>query len=335
MGPVVLLTDRPPPRTIAGLEVEDFSKWFVGTEFKGFLEQSAFDQDFRKGFWSMTLLRLFVLSQYMRRKKLEKIAHAELDVLIFLNQKVISQLDSHGSGLFVPWIPSKTAIASFMYTNDSASFERFIEFVMAHPGYLNEMQLLHGFLSEHPESAYGLPTVDAIFEPTESFKLPVNQLSEATVGGLFDAARLGQWVFGIDPRNVKSFFRLNQYSERDVLHHGPMAPKVTSERSSGVRLEVFGKTRTVFNLHIHSKTLFIAANPVLRSWHFLLAGLPFRSVVGVRSRPCTGMLTRSPRVTSVMSKIVRGLVAGVRHPKWGMVFRGARQLRRRFVFRAR
>lgn len=277
-GAVVLLTDAPPARKILGVRVEYFEGWFDSSAFEDYLAHCNFDVDFRSGFWAKTLLRLFVIEQYMREQNLNQLSHAELDVLLIGTSEVPAHLDGIGKGLFIPWVPGKYAIGSYLYVNSRDAFRALIDFTVSHPNFRNEMEILEQFLRTSPTQAFGLPTVDLLMEPEQTICQATNLITEGQVGGLFDAARGGQWVLGIDPKNSSSALQFNHYSQRKFEQFGRMNVKFYSFLTRrAVYIKVEEKKSKLFNLHVHSKSMNRASRSSLRWLDFRFANLPTKS----------------------------------------------------------
>jgi len=120
--------------------------------------------------------------------QIDEFYHAELDNLCFnLNDGMISSLIGDRKGFFVPSDSDSRAIASLIYINNLSSLKYVCQKI---PQYLrnskNDMQLLGDLLKERADF-YPLPTID----------------TESGHGVIFDAASIGQYLYGIDPRNTR------------------------------------------------------------------------------------------------------------------------------------
>jgi len=305
---VVLICDVPAPRVPPGVLVVDFTPWFQPQTLEATLAQNKIDSDFRSGFWSASLKRFFVLQQYMEVTKTEKVAHTELDSVIFASREDLFSRDLPSPGLFIPWNPPQLAIGSLVLVNGRESIQRLIRFATATQGFSNEMELLTSFLSDPSEPGFGLPTVDALMYPGGNRVTVKNLLTEDHVGWLFDAARLGQWVLGVDPRNLRGRFSTNHFTEP-----GMTLVKVANGRGQQNPI-VWGTDRAtssrLANIHVHSKRIGQATSPTQRAIWFAVANLPFTSFVGInvtriRKRSSKAIGRARIRIFTVVQRLLR------------------------------
>ena len=85
----------------------------------------------------------------------------------------------------------------------------------------NEMDLLARWSKTNPTSAFALPTL-ATEILGRNFIIPENIkcLKAQDIDGIVDAAQLGQWVAGIDPRNVPiSEHPTSKFVDQDAPSH--------------------------------------------------------------------------------------------------------------------
>lgn len=216
---------------------------------------------FRNGFWRKTLERLFVLEQYMRVARLDRMLHAELDQLLFRVDVLAENLEAQADQrLFIPFQDQKRAVGSILYCNDLRALSSVTGSATDGPPFANEMSLLARWATLHPTFASALPTIASILDPPfYQEHIPVESLSEADIGGVVDAIDLGLWVGGIDPRNVppserpstKYIDASGSFLSRDQLEslQFELSPE---DGSLFCRTDIHSEVR-IFNLHLHSK----------------------------------------------------------------------------------
>ncbi len=251
-GEVVALVNRQEtklsyPKGLSVVWIEDFydSSVFLDSE-----AARTWGRSFRNGFFLKCLERFFVLDQYIKRVGHTKFFHAESDVVTFRLEQLGRALDKQGSGLFVPRDHDERAIASLIYCNRPDSLNRLIHFALQTTGFDNEMQLLAQYLDTE-SSAFALPTVRVWEDSSQSGR---KSLTIQQAGGLFDAAGLGQWVGGIDPRNTP-FPVFNRFqNEKNATDFSELRFRFNSG-SNTLKVKRRGDKHyiEVFNLHIHSK----------------------------------------------------------------------------------
>ena len=154
---------------------------------------------FRESFWIYTITRFFYLERFMSLFHIKNAFHIENDIMIYENLKIIeSSLDKNKIYMVRDSISPLRVIASIMYLNSSELknvLSHFLKELTLNPS-LNDMQLLGSYKSENIEF------------------LPFNTFSESKY--IYDSCAIGQFLGGVDPRNIKNYNTLSQ-SERDIL----------------------------------------------------------------------------------------------------------------------
>lgn len=210
---------------------------------------------FRKGFWIKTTERFFALEDFMKERGIDKCFHAELDNLVFDISQVSMSLDEIGSGIFVPRDHADRAIASLMYINSLATYMDFCDFARSCNFSINDMEILAKYLKVNTNNAFALPSAPLEQEGLRLAKPEGNESSELYRLGVFDAAAIGQWYFGIDPRNtyqrVTNRFENEKYSANlsDFLLDWD---ELNSQMRMSSKSSAFSPTK-IYNLHVHSK----------------------------------------------------------------------------------
>jgi hypothetical protein len=227
--------------------------------------------EFRNGFWLRSFERLFVLEQFGRHSSETSLMHAELDQLLFRVDVLAQKLEEASEhGIFIPFHNEDTALGSLLYVKDIPSLRTLVDSFLWDRTFFNEMELLAWWAKKNPQRSTALATPASLFRTAavESIK-PVQTLSHLKAGGVVDAAQLGQWVGGIDPRNIPLTER--PYSHFVDAEHPMLLSKkellslrLSFDVNSGfLTLEPQNsKPVNLYNLHLHSKEhKFLARNP--------------------------------------------------------------------------
>lgn len=249
---------------------------------------------FRNGFWRKAFERFIVLEQYAASHRVSALFHAEVDNLLFRVNELTRRLDAAGRGVFCPRDAKARGVASLVYVNDASALTRMVEaFFDDRIAVTSDMELL-GHLLQHDGGFHSLPNERALaVDPSWDWAaLPVE-----VTGGIFDANALGQFMFGIDPRNGGVFMRngfLNEYRGCDLwsLHTtlDVQAGECTLSRKPGGEAAAH-----LYNIHVHSKLFESIADPVklARIIDRLNAGqTTLLSVRLVQWRPIRALLSR-------------------------------------------
>lgn len=242
---------RAVPKNIGFTALEDFYKPDM---FSSASKRVLFSHQAGNGFWLKTLERLFVLGQFQSYSQQRSFLHAELDQLLFRVDELVSHIESlEITGFFVPRHNNERAVGSIAYCNDVEKFRSLLDFASTAEPFNNEMVLMATWLSKFPHYAHPLPTI------YDAMRVRGNDDRIHLFGGIADAAQLGQWAAGIDPRNVK----LTRRPENKFVDP-PAAMLLTREeleslsffRNDDGNLVVSGRrdfNHKLYNLHIHSK----------------------------------------------------------------------------------
>ena len=233
--------------------------------FVALKEKVLFDHDFREGFWVKTFERLFVLQQFMQSSSADSLFHAELDQLLIGTDHLVSKIENTGrQGLFFPFHSQNKAVASVFYVNKMASLDRLLSYAAEGEPFQHEMELLVRFSRDFPDDVIGLPTVGSALPPAEkqNFVFTRESLNSEALGpGVVDAAELGLWIGGRDPRNLPlSTVPATKWmydNDKAILsrdYFEGLGFKFDPELN---KLEVKSKTSqtsvTLYNLHLQSK----------------------------------------------------------------------------------
>lgn len=230
--------------------------------FEDALKNTRIDKNFRDGFWVKTLERLFILEQFMIKKKIKSIFHSEIDQLLFRTDKLVEAIcKTKKKGLFVPFHNKKNAIASVLFVNELSALKSLNQEAGSGTNYLNEMQLIAKWSKKNPKKIFALPTLATEIKRRANI-LPKNlrSLSSKEIDGIVDAAQLGQWVGGIDPKNVSIFNTLRtkfvDKPKKWLLSYSDLKKmkfKQIHDDNNKLFLKFKKRNYQVYNLHLHSK----------------------------------------------------------------------------------
>ena len=146
-------------------------------------------------FWLFTSLRFEVLNYFIKKSNINSFFHAEIDNLLFNFDDLDDKFNQIGHGIFVPRDGKFRAIASFIYCNRPSCLDELLSLYSPPFNPENDMQAL-GIYANKSKYFFSLPT-----ESYEYTKRIWKVLLPEITNGLFDAAAIGQYCLGIDPRN--------------------------------------------------------------------------------------------------------------------------------------
>ena len=251
---VILLTNaRNFHKVSPEIKVVQISDFYDSKVFEYFKQNTVLDVNFRKGFWIHTAERFFVIKQYVQHFNYSNFYHAELDVMVFNLNNLSELLDKVGKGLFVPRDSKDRAIASLIYCNDISVMAECCEYILFNSTYGNEMAIISQFMVNNPSSTFSLPSESTLNQISKSPEWDF--VASNICGGIFDAASMGQWLFGIDPRNSPKV--VSNHFINENWHCDPTNLNFAydfSESSLNVSdLSRMNTQTNVYCLHIHSK----------------------------------------------------------------------------------
>jgi len=204
---------------------------------------------YRGEYWINASLRFYYLKEVASFLKIEKFFHAELDNAVFNLDGLDEKLDQYGKGLFIPRDASDRAIASLIYCNRPESLTELTELYIRPTPPKHDMDALAIYAAEYPDYFFSLPT-ESYAKNRESWKI----LEPSSLGGLFDAAAIGQYMLGVDPIHRKYRPSYNGFiNENSKINWGEV---VFDSDGKNLFLSPSGKAvdnYRLFNLHIHAK----------------------------------------------------------------------------------
>lgn len=254
---IILLTDQ---LQNIRIESENFGvrKIQVQDEYSEIYSGLSHPKDFRGNFWFASLARLTAICDYLIENN-QPILHIESDVLIsgdFPTEKFL-ELDRP---IAYTIIGEKSGVASVFWINSSSAalkLKQFISTSVKKDPNTTDMKILGLFqftcgnlvrtLASFPlmeKSAYsGLST-----SLTEDF-----QYTFDLFGGYFDAADIGQYLLGDDPRNHRGVKYLRRELSTSYLRPRSLSYSYSTSRIF-LNIET-GSSSKLFSLHVHSKML--------------------------------------------------------------------------------
>ena len=211
-------------------------------------------------FWKYTMERFFIVEEIMLKYNLTNVLHLEVDNMIYFNLKEILPIFkkvSKEENILIPSDNSTRYIAGVCYIPTPNSIANMNIFFSLHNKNQAEMEVIMQFngnvlslpvvMPEYPHSK--LCPIDGKADPVP---LRLSKYAE-DFGGLFDAAAIGQYMFGIDKIhnkgntdgfiNTHSVYRINEFQTRWNYENKYLEIKYDS------------RWWRVFNIHVHSKEL--------------------------------------------------------------------------------
>jgi hypothetical protein len=165
--------------------------------------------DARDRFWQHTTGRFFALRAFMERAGIDAATHVENDVVCYASEADLAGWTTwREPALATVFESGVRAIAGLVRVGSRRSLDAFTDFILATPdsSTADDMHRFAAFRREAPGQVRDLPTLPPPDpnhrDRTTSLYSPELPPIELPAGGwLFDGARFGQYLGGIDPRH--------------------------------------------------------------------------------------------------------------------------------------
>ncbi len=285
---VTVVVDRPDylGKRLTGANRVDAESLLDEEERSAFVRASALDGVFRAGFWVLSALRLVVLGRYAASRPWP-VLHLESDVLLYVAPSELLR-GTVGRDLWMPVVSGRSASAAILMVRRPEGGSLLAEWIQASAATpdrsgLTEMECLAHLGVTYRDAVGFLPRLpsDVAFDP--AFRcLPLGwgladlARGDAALSWAFDAGCFGQYLGGVDPRNI------DQVAPRPAAYASPIRfvngdDLIDTSRLEFGLLEVNGSVGPglacgdtavpLANLHVHSKYLhYFAAPAVGTAW---------------------------------------------------------------------
>ena len=206
-----------------------------------FDNKSRLDKTFRNGFWHNASKRMFILNEYMKQHRIKNVIHLENDVLLYNDMNY-----NFDEKLYITMDSKDRCIPGIMYIPNHELFNKLIE---NYNYSKNDMENLGIFFNNNRNIVNAFPIID-----NSVGKTMYNEHFEK-FNGIFDGAAIGQYLGGVDPRNISGDTR-GFVNETCVIKYDKYKFKWLKKGSHYFpHIEINNAMIPIHNLHIHSKTL--------------------------------------------------------------------------------
>jgi hypothetical protein len=209
---------------------------------KQFEARSKLDSKGMDGFWKYATMRFFFLYEHILSNNLTDVFHIENDNLIYLD--FLDKLEQFQEKQMWCVMDSTTrCIPSFLYFKDSNIIARLLDTCIAHSSRgSNDMFALGEFRNNNSDVGV-LPICGTYADPIDLMFYE----NASKFNCIFDAAAVGQYIGGVDPRNgsANTIGFINETS--------PV--KCNRARVEWIDKKPYLNGLPLVNLHIHSKDL--------------------------------------------------------------------------------
>jgi len=197
---------------------------------------------FRNGFWYLSSLRFDIIYNYMKKFNISNILHIENDVLLFKN---IDDIQFHNKNKILLTMDSENrCIPGILFIPNFILLQKCLKYFTKN----NDMYSWANAFNNLPDI---IDTLPICFKQSETNELNIVTRNFNKYNVIFDAAAIGQYIDGIDPRNNNSNTR-GFVNETCVIKYDKYKFKFYDKKP----YLIYGdKKIEIINLHIHSKNL--------------------------------------------------------------------------------
>ncbi|MBO7136113.1 MAG: hypothetical protein J6V73_05750 [Spirochaetaceae bacterium] len=228
----------------------------------------------RGGFWRYVVERFFLIQEFMQQTGEANLLHFEYDNLIYADINIYAekfQALSENTKILLPADGDTRCIAGIMFIPNAESLAKFCKFYNIHctVRVKNDMLAFSDFIDLCPDFCETLPVVPQSYIAGKTKLVSKKGIEHKKIARLangferfstiFDAAAFGQFVGGIDQRNLNgsaedttgfinpdSAYNVQDFQVEWKTDDGLFKPFITFKNESF----------PLFNLHIHSKKLY-------------------------------------------------------------------------------
>lgn len=246
----------------------DLASMPVGRRRTEFRAVSALDRGFRQGFWSHATERFFVLEDLMADRGLVNVVHLENDNLLYAHlPRILPVLERRYPGIAATFDNDQRCVPGFFYVRKIDALAALTAYIVeVHAQKLledpNDMMAIGAFRRiprapiDHlpiapPGATLMSPSGIVPADPSDYWR------NAAEFDSLFDAAAIGQYLGGVDPRNAPGRDTRGFVNESSFVR-APLYRFEFERDRAGRRVPflVDGDRRWALNnLHVHSKNL--------------------------------------------------------------------------------
>jgi hypothetical protein len=211
-------------------------------------KKSSMNNSFRGGFWRLTSSRFFYIYEFMKKYNVTDVIHLENDVLLYYNvDELITCVDKNF--MYIPFDTYSRNIASIVYIPNSDIFKFILD------RYDFDKNDMENFSTIRKKT--NLIKNFPIFVKTSNLTDEQQYVSENedVFPFVFDAAAIGQYLGGVDPRNQSGNTRgfINETCVIKYDKYSIYLENVNDMKKPFIVVE--DRKIPIFNLHIHSKNL--------------------------------------------------------------------------------
>ena len=194
--------------------IEDIPESNLRKKFKA---ESILDRSFRGGFWFHASDRFLVLSDYISHFSVQNVVHIENDYVLYFDPTDKYESFNKHSDFAVP-LDRGRAIPGFVWLKNAIVAQSLASFIVQN-SHKHDMETVGQFcLAENEIIKKPLPTIPSIYSNEKRLSVERYSSGISLLGGIFDAAAIGQYIGGIHWMNnpMDTTFFVNESSDLNL-----------------------------------------------------------------------------------------------------------------------
>lgn len=227
------------------------------------LDKLRSKNDFREGFWRVSLERLLAFTKFQIHNRMDHLLHLESDVMVFPNLPL--EFIQQQNNLFWCQYNAKLDVASLLYSPNFQTalyLQEKIENQLELNGFHTDMTLLSAIRQNSGPMISLFPSLPSAKSLVINSKSKISSDSRIYLssqskifGGIFDPAAIGVWLLGKNLENTNAMLVLH---DRWIIESGdsyvdPSKMNFVFKPGGFLVFTENGKEIPIFNLHVHSK----------------------------------------------------------------------------------
>lgn len=224
------------------------------------------DTTFRKGYWKHVKERFFYIEELIQRDRLEHVISMEYDVLLYVDlNTLLEKFKTSHQTLRIVRDNDERGHPAFMYIPTVDSIHHFLMFIISIiQSPLEDMQALAAYAISFTDKVHYLPVLPSSI----NYSIPhrTSHCGHKTKNPyylsedfdhfvtLFDSLVVGQWVGGIDSRNMGGK-KVSQYENESALYSIKEMKFEWKKNLFNFLWQPFLDGTPLATIHVHSKSL--------------------------------------------------------------------------------